>query len=107
MYTSSAYHDYWHSLSEEERQEQVRAEAAKIAPWFAHDGEIVHKLDYAIAENIQPVGQFEAIYDMEKKLKRDVKGLYLAGEYRSVHCSTEGAYRSGRREAEDAVAEMV
>ncbi|MDO4538689.1 MAG: FAD-dependent oxidoreductase [Coriobacteriales bacterium] len=107
VFTSMDYDEYWHSMSEEERRFALREEAAKICPWFADEGEVIHVADFPIALNIQPVGQFEAIYDMEPKLKRDVKGLYLAGEYRSVHCSTEGAYRSGRREAEDAVAEMA
>ena len=64
-------------------------------------GDDVHSACY------QGNDSFRALYDMENVYHDEIKGLRLAGAYRVMHCSTEGAYFSGKVEAEAVAAELA
>ncbi len=55
---------------------------------------------------LQPPGQMTAIMNMKKNNYRDVRGLYLAGEYMCLFSSVEGSLRSGIEAAGAAAADM-
>ena len=51
-------------------------------------------------------GQFPAIQDLLKNHMRDIKGLYLAGEYLFLIASTEGALATGKKAAEMVIEDL-
>lgn len=111
VYTSPKYYDEFKAMSDEERFEAVRAEAAKILPDLA-DAEYLASFEYAMGDAAHGMGyqgndSFNALLKMEKEYHDQVKGLHLGGAYRVMHCATEGAYSSGRIEAEAAAAEVA
>ena len=62
---------------------------------------VVARWDEAIC--LDPPGQARAIHNMSRNNYRDVKGLFLAGEYMYLISCVEGALRSGVRAAEESV----
>ncbi len=111
VFTLPVFNDELESMNDEERFLAVRAEAAKILPDLA-DAELLgfHKYgmgDYVHSACYQGNDSFRALYDMEEVYHDEVKGLRLAGAYRVMHCSTEGAYFSGKVEAEAVAAELA
>jgi protoporphyrinogen/coproporphyrinogen III oxidase len=65
----------------------------------------VFRWDRAI--NLESPGQFVAIQDLLKNHARDVRGLYLSGEYLFLIASTEGALATGKKAAEMAVDDLI
>lgn len=109
-FTSPKYYDEFKAMSDEERFKAIRAEAARILPDLA-DAEFLAFTEYAMDDNVHGMGlqgndSFNALLEMEKQYHDEVEGLHLGGAYRVMHCATEGAYASGRIEAE-AVAEEL
>jgi protoporphyrinogen oxidase len=110
-FTSPTYFEEFEAMSEEEHFLAVRAEAARILPDLT-DAEMLGYHTYGIGDTVhgpcyQGNGSFKALYEMEDVYHDEVKGLRLAGAYRVMHCSAEGAYFSGRIEAEAVAAELA
>ena len=111
VYTSPKFYDEFKAMSEDDRFKAVRAEAAKILPDLA-DAEFLATYEYGMGEKVHGMGyqgndSFNALLKMEKQYHDEVKGLHLAGCYRVMHCATDGAYTSGRIEAEAVIAELA
>lgn len=111
VYTSPKYYDEFKAMSEEERFLAMRAEAAKILPDLA-DAEYLASFEYAMGDAAHGMGyqgndSFNALLNMENQYHDEVQGLHLGGAYRVMHCSTEGAYTSGKIEAEAVAAELA
>ena len=111
VYTSPKFYDEFKAMSEEERFQAVRAEAAKILPDLA-DAEFLDTYEYGMGNLVHGMGyqgndSFNALLKMEKQYHDEVKGLHLGGCYRVMHCATDGAYTSGRIEAEAVIAELA
>lgn len=94
----------WHDeelgqLSEGERRRRVIGEVQKFWPEFPAEPYFTECIRWDRAINLESPGQFPAIHDFLKNHTRDVKGLYLAGEYLFLIACTEGAYASGEKAA--------
>jgi monoamine oxidase len=72
----------------------------RIAPAFPDEPLITEIVRWKEAICLQPSGQFPAIHGLRTQHYRDVKGLFLAGEYMYLLSSMEGALRSGIDAAE-------
>lgn len=111
VYTSPKFYDEFKAMSEEERFLAVRAEAAKILPDLA-EAQFLDTYEYGMGELVHGMGyqgndSFNALLKMERQYHDLVKGLHIAGAYRVMHCATDGAYTSGRIEAEAVIAELA
>ena len=94
----------WHDeelglLSEDERRRSVIAEMQKYWPEFPSEPYFTECIRWDRAVNLESPGQFPAIHAFLQHHTRDVKGLYLAGEYLFLIACTEGAYATGEKAA--------
>lgn len=94
----------WHDaelgkLSEKERRRRVIREAQKFFPDFPDEPFMTEMIRYDRAINLESPGQFPAIDGLLKNNMRDVKGLYLSGEYLFLIACTEGALATGEKAA--------
>lgn len=101
----------WHNgelgwLTEEERRRQVIREAQKYWPEFPDEPLFTECIRYDRAINLESTGQFPAVHHFLKNHYRDVKDLYLAGEYLFLIACTEGAFTTGIEAAEAALRDM-
>lgn len=102
---------YWHDeelsrLSPEERRKRVIKETQKFWPKFPDEPLFTECVRWERAINLEPPGQFPAIHEFLKHHTRDVKGLYLAGEYLFLIACTEGAWATGEKAAETALEDI-
>ena len=93
-------------LSSEERCELVIKEIQKFYPKFPDKPVITKVYRWDRAVNLESPGQFVAIHDLLQNHMRDVKGLYLAGEYLFLIASTEGALMTGKQAAQMAIDDL-
>lgn len=101
MYTFTAG---WHDreldrLSDEERRKRVIGEVRKYWPEFPEEPLFTECIRWDRAINLESPGQFPAIHRFLKHHTRDVKGLYLAGEYLFLIACTEGGFATGESAA--------
>jgi hypothetical protein len=94
------------NLSEEERRRLVIKEVQRFFPDFPNEPVLTKVFRWDRAVNMETPGQFPAIQDLLKNRMRDVKGLYLAGEYLFLIASTEGALATGKRAAEMVIEDL-
>jgi len=94
------------NLSEKERRETVIKEAQRFFPDFPDEPAITKVFRWDRAVNMETPGQFSAIQELLKNHMRDVKGLYLAGEYLFLIASTEGALATGKKAAEMVIEDL-
>ncbi len=94
-------------MSEQERRRLVISEVQKICPAFPDEPKITKVFRWDRAINLESPGQFVAIQDLLKNLGRDVRGLYLSGEYLFLIASTEGALATGKKAAEMAIDDLT
>ncbi len=94
-------------MSEEERRRLVISEVQKICPAFPDEPKITKVFRWDRAINLESPGQFVAIQDLLKNHARDVRGLYLSGEYLFLIASTEGALATGKEAAEMAIDDLI
>jgi oxygen-dependent protoporphyrinogen oxidase len=101
MYTFTAgwYDEELSQLSEDERRKRVIREMQKFWPEFPAEPYFTECIRWDRAINLESPGQFPAIHEFLKHHTRDVKGLYLAGEYLFLIACTEGAYATGEKAA--------
>lgn len=92
-------------LSEEEREQRVREECAKVWPEFATEGKCISVARFDRAICLEKQGQLDAIHKMADTYKSQVKNLYLAGEYRQLVSCAEGAMLYGIKIANEIEAE--
>ncbi len=101
----------WHDaelakLSEKERRRRVIQETQKFFPEFPDEPLMTEMIRYDRAINLEAPGQFPAIHELLKNHMRDVRGLYLSGEYLFLIACTEGALATGKKAAEMAMEDM-
>lgn len=101
----------WHDaeltgLSEEARTRRVIREIQKYFPAFPDQPLFTDSIRYERAINLEAPGQFNAIQDLIQHHIRDVKGLYLAGEYLFLIASTEGALATGEEAAQSVMRDL-
>lgn len=94
----------WHdrelgALSDDERRRRVIRETQKFWPEFPDEPLFTECIRFERAINLESPGQFPAIHRYLKQHTRDVKGLYLAGEYLFLIACTEGAFATGEQAA--------
>ncbi|MBN2026637.1 MAG: FAD-dependent oxidoreductase [Actinobacteria bacterium] len=95
----------WHDeelglLSEDERRKSVIAEMQKYWPEFPAEPYFTECIRWDRAVNLESPGQFPAIHEFLQHHTRDVKGLYMAGEYLFLIACTEGAFATGEKAAD-------
>lgn len=95
------------ALSEEERTRRVIKEVQKFLPEFPDQPLFTDVIRWDRAVNLEAPGQYVAIQDMLQNHNRDVKGLYLSGEYLFLVACTEGALATGKEAAEQLVADRM
>jgi protoporphyrinogen oxidase len=93
-------------LNEEERRRSVIREAQRFFPEFPDEPVLTKLFRWDRAVNLEFPGQFVAIQDLLKNHMRDVRGLYLAGEYLFLIACTEGALRTGKAAAEEVIRDL-
>lgn len=86
-------------LSEEERRRRVIREMQKFWPEFPDEPLFTECVRWDRAINLESPGQFPAVHEFLKRHTRDVKGLYLAGEYLFLIACTEGGFATGEKAA--------
>jgi len=101
----------WHDtelgkLSGKERRRRVIDEAQKFFPDFPDEPLMTEMIRYDRAINLEAPGQFPAIHELLKNHMRDVKGLYLSGEYLFLIACTEGALATGEKAANMVIEDM-
>lgn len=101
----------WHDeglaqLTEDERRRAVIREVQKFWPEFPGEPYFTECIRWDRAINLESPGQFPAIHAFLKHHYRDVKGLYLAGEYLFPIACTEGAFATGVNAARMALGDM-
>jgi phytoene dehydrogenase-like protein len=101
----------WHDselakLTENERRRRVIQETQKFFPDFPDEPLMTETIRYDRAINLESPGQFPAIHGLLKDHMRDVKGLYLSGEYLFLIACTEGALATGEKAANMAIEDM-
>jgi protoporphyrinogen/coproporphyrinogen III oxidase len=94
----------WHDeelgrLTDDERRRRVIKETQKFWPEFPDEPLFTECIRWDRAINLESPGQFPAIHEFMKHHTRDVKGLYLAGEYLFLIACTEGAFATGETAA--------
>ncbi|MEN6473567.1 MAG: NAD(P)/FAD-dependent oxidoreductase [Syntrophaceae bacterium] len=97
-------HRYMQTPDEELRR--VMAEdIRRIAPNFPDNPPVaeIHRWKEAVC--LQSPGQYPAVLKLKDELARDVRGLFLAGDYMSLFSSVEAALRSGIYAADKAIAQ--
>ncbi len=94
-------------MSENERRRFVISEVQKICPTFPDEPKITKVFRWDRAVNLESPGQFVAIQDLVKNHARDVRGLYLSGEYLFLIACTEGALATGKKAAEMAIDDLI
>jgi len=98
-YTVGLHDEEICKLSEAERRRMVIRETQKYLPGFPDEPLMTEVARYDRAVNLESPGQFPAIRELQKNHLRDVKGLYLAGEYLFLIACTEGAFATGEKAA--------
>ncbi len=93
-------------MSEEERRRRVITEVQKFFPKFPDEPLFTDMIRWDRAVNLEAPGQYVAIQEYLNNHKKDVKGLYLAGEYLFLIACTEGAWATGVEAAEEVIADM-
>ncbi|WP_182354728.1 flavin monoamine oxidase family protein [Flaviflexus huanghaiensis] len=96
----------WHdetlsAMSEEARRRTVIREVQRYFPEFPDEPLFTDVERWDKAVNLESPGQFEAIHNLLENHADDVKGLRLAGEYLFLIASTEGAFATGQKAAEE------
>jgi protoporphyrinogen/coproporphyrinogen III oxidase len=86
-------------LSDDERRRVVIREAQKFWPEFPDEPLLTECIRWDRAINLESPGQFPAIHEFLKNHTRDVKGLYMAGEYLFLIACTEGGFATGEKAA--------
>lgn len=100
----------WHDetlrpLTEEARRRLVIREIQRFYPEFPDEPLFTDVIRWDRAINLESPGQVAAIHELRENHLRDVKGLYLAGEYLFLIASTEGALATGKEAAEMVLAD--
>jgi protoporphyrinogen oxidase len=98
--TSGRFDDKLCAMNDEERRRAVIKEVQRFAPFFPDEPKLTRYFRWDRAINTEPPGQYVAIQDLLNNHMRDVKGLYLAGEYLFLIACTEGALATGKKAAE-------
>jgi oxygen-dependent protoporphyrinogen oxidase len=98
-FTAGWLDNYWGRFTPEEREKAVIKEVQKYFPKLPGKPDLVEAIRWDRAINLESPGQFPAIHELLKSHMRDVKGLYLAGEYLFIIASTEGAFATGEKAA--------
>lgn len=98
--TAGKFDDKLSSMSDEERRLAVIKEVQRFAPFFPDEPKLTRYFRWDRAINTEPPGQYVAIQGLLNNHMRDVKGLYLAGEYLFLIACTEGALATGKKAAE-------
>ena len=75
-------------------------EIRKFVPDFPAEPKVTKMYRWDRAVNIEAPGQHNAIREMIDNHMKDVKGLYLSGEFLFLLACTEGAMRTGKEAAE-------
>jgi oxygen-dependent protoporphyrinogen oxidase len=88
-------------LSDDERRRRVIKEMQKFWPEFPDEPLFTECVRWDRAINLESPGQFPAIHEFLKHHTRDVKGLYLAGEYLFLIACTEGGFATGEQAANE------
>jgi protoporphyrinogen oxidase len=101
----------WHDnelgkLTEKERRRRVIQETQKFFTDFPDEPFMTETIRYDRAINLESPGQFPAVHGLLKNHMRDVKGLYLSGEYLFLIACTEGALATGERAANMAIEDI-
>jgi oxygen-dependent protoporphyrinogen oxidase len=97
--TAGWHDDYWGRFTPEDREKTVIKAVQKYFPKLPDKPDLVEAIRWDRAINLESQGQFPAIHELLKSHMRDVKGLYLAGEYLFLIASTEGAFATGEKAA--------
>jgi protoporphyrinogen oxidase len=98
-FTAGWYDNELGRLSEDERRRRVIKETQKFWPEFPDEPLFSECIRFERAINLESPGQFPAIHAFLRHHARDVKGLYLAGEYLFLIACTEGAFATGEKAA--------
>jgi phytoene dehydrogenase-like protein len=93
-------------LSDEERRRVVIREVQKFWPEFPDEPLFTECIRWDRAINLESPGQFPAIHRLLEHHYRDVRGLYLAGEYLFLIACTEGGFATGDRAARMALDDL-
>ncbi|MEW6555460.1 MAG: NAD(P)/FAD-dependent oxidoreductase [Actinomycetota bacterium] len=101
----------WHDkelgqLTEDERRRRVIRETQKFWPEFPDEPLFTECIRWDRAINLESPGQFPAIHEFLKHHRRDVKGLYMAGEHLFLIACTEGAFATGEEAANMALEDI-
>jgi phytoene dehydrogenase-like protein len=88
------------AMGDDERRRTIIREIQRFAPSFPDEPRLTKYYRWDRAINTEPPGQYVAVQDLLKNHMRDVKGLYLAGEYLFLIACTEGALATGKQAAE-------
>lgn len=91
------------NLTPEIRRRKVIDEIRKFVPAFPAEPKVTKVYRWDRAVNIEAPGQHNAIREMIDNHMKDVKGLYLSGEFLFLLACTEGAMRTGKEAAEMAM----
>jgi len=102
-FTAGWHDDELTPLSEEARTRRVIQEVQKFFPEFPDEPLFTDCIRYDRAINLEAPGQYVAIQELLKNHARDVKGLYLAGEYLFLIACTEGALATGEQAAQTVI----
>jgi oxygen-dependent protoporphyrinogen oxidase len=86
-------------LSPEERRRVVIREVQRFWPEFPDQPLFTECIRWDRAINLESPGQFPAVHRFLEHHYRDVRGLYLAGEYLFLIACTEGGFATGERAA--------
>lgn len=105
-FTAGWYDEELAQLSEDERRRRVIEEVQKFWPEFPDEPYFTECIRWDRAINLESPGQFPAIHYFLEHHYRDVKGLYLAGEYLFLIACTEGAFATGEKAAAMALDDM-
>jgi protoporphyrinogen oxidase len=98
-YTAGWLDEQLGKLSEDERRRRVIREMQKFWPEFPDEPLFTECVRWDRAINLESPGQFPAVHEFLKHHTRDVKGLYLAGEYLFLIACTEGGFATGEQAA--------
>jgi oxygen-dependent protoporphyrinogen oxidase len=105
-FTAGWYDKELGQLSDEQRRRRVIKETQKYWPEFPDEPLFTECIRFDRAINLESPGQFPAIHNFLKHHTRDVKGLYLAGEYLFLIACTEGAFVTGEKAANMALEDL-
>lgn len=93
-------------LPDKELKKKMIDDIKRLVPDIPDDPEVSVLARWEDAICLQPPGQMSAIHNLKKNNYKDVKGLYLAGEYMELFSSVEGSLKSGKGAVDALVADI-